>query len=73
MKSFSNKIYKMHLLVLEVCDEVCVEGDELPALLKMNVTYVNDKTYTEFFFNKVKIFGLTHIFQCSKSFSLNVP
>jgi hypothetical protein len=34
----------MHLLVLEVCDEVCVEGDELPALLNMNVTYINDGT-----------------------------
>jgi hypothetical protein len=44
MKSFSNRIYKMHLLVLEVCDEVCVEGDELPALLKMNVTYIKDGT-----------------------------
>jgi hypothetical protein len=34
----------MHLLVFEVCNEVCVEGDELPAILNMNVTYVNDET-----------------------------
>jgi hypothetical protein len=41
----------MHLLVFEVCNEVCVEGDELPALLKMNVTRIlMTKPNTEFFF-----------------------
>ncbi len=40
----------MHLLVLEVCDEVCVEGDELPAILNMNVTRIlMTKLSKEFF------------------------
>jgi hypothetical protein len=46
IKNHSNRIpyTKKYLLVFEVCNEVCVEGDELPALLKMNATYVNDET-----------------------------
>jgi hypothetical protein len=49
------------LLVFEVCNEVCVEGDELPAILNMNVTYVNDETYTEFFEIMVK-YAVNRIF-----------